>query len=59
MKTTDRKKFGIERKQNYRNFIYFSYQEESENRAKNQINNQRFVVPWQMVETEKNKYLVE
>lgn len=55
MKTTNKRKFGNERKQNFRNFISFSYQEEGEK----QINNQRFVVPWQMVETEKNKYLVE
>jgi len=55
MKTTEKRKFVTEHRQNYRNFIYFTIHEEGEK----QMNNQRFVVPWQMVEPEKNKYLVE
>lgn len=54
MKTTDRRKFGVERKLKYRNFIHFADEDEAK-----RINNQRFIVPWQMMETEKSKYLVE
>lgn len=57
MKTIDRKKIGIERRQAYRNFIYFTEPDERDKQMR--INNQRFVVPWQMAEPEKDKYLVE
>jgi hypothetical protein len=55
MKTTEKRNFDFERKPQYRNFIYFSEFEEGTERKEIQS----FVVPWQMVETKKDKYVIE
>lgn len=55
MKTTDKSNYEFERKPRYRNIVYFS---EVKTRSK-EIDNQGFVVPWQMVETKESKYLIQ
>ncbi len=55
MKTTDKSNYQFERRPRYRNLIYFS---DVETRSR-VINNQGFVVPWQMVKTKESKYLMQ
>ncbi len=55
MKTTEKIDYGFRSDQQFRN-DYSSF--ENGFRIK-QIDNQRFIVPWQLVETEKRKFAVE
>ena len=55
MKTSDKSNYQFERKPRYRNFVYFSEVKTDSKR----IDNHGFVVPWQMVETNESKYLIQ
>lgn len=54
MKTTDKVKFDFVSKPQYSSNLYFS---ETERDIKD-VENQQFVVPWQMVNTNKNKKIL-
>lgn len=55
MNATDRSNTKFERRHQNRNFIYFTEHETNSEQSKMQ----RFIVPWQMVETKEGKYVVE
>jgi hypothetical protein len=55
MKTSEKMKFGFESEQHFKNNYSFS----SKDFRINQIQNQNFVVPWQIMEKEKKEILVD